>query len=106
MSGDPFDDPEWKALARRAREKLQPMVEDSEVAVSIYNGTVDPKLAIETGYMILLDKPIIVVVSPGCEMPNKLVLVADEIIEGTLDDPTLPYRLKAAMKRVFDDSAP
>ena len=104
MSDDPFDSPEWKEMARAAREELSPMVESSAVAVSLYDGTIDPKMAIETGYMILLDKPIIAIVSPGAKVPNKLVLVADEIIEGNLGDPTLQDRLRAAIARVIDSA--
>lgn len=99
---DPFDDPVWKAYAKQAREKLAPMIEDSAITVSVYSGAeVDPKMAIETGYMVLLDKPIIAVVTPGCKVPGKLALVADEIVEMALDDPTFPKRLQAAMARVM-----
>ena len=99
--GDPFDDPAWKRYADQAREKLEPMVRDSHVAVSLYGGEIDPKLAIEMGYMILLDKPIIAVVAPGSKAPDKLVQVADEIVELALDDPSFNERLMAAVGRVM-----
>lgn len=102
MPDDPYDDPGWREYAKRAREVLEPMVRDSVVGVSIVNGTVDPKLAIETGYMILLDKPIIVAVTPGTKVPNKLALVADEIIELDLNDPSFPLRLQEAVSRVIE----
>lgn len=101
MSDDPFDDPQWQEYARQAREKLEPMVRDSAVAVSIYTGEVDPKMAIETGYMILLDKPIIAVVDPNAKMPKKLALVADAIVEGPIDDPSFSRRLNAAMSKIM-----
>lgn len=101
MSSDPFDTPEWRDYARRADEELRPMLEDSAVTMSLFTGTVDPKMAIETGYMVLMDKPIIVIVSPGVKVPDKLVKVADEIVEGELGDPSLQDRIKAAMGRVL-----
>jgi hypothetical protein len=102
MTDDLWDDPGWKRYAQHARETLEPMVRDSAVAMSLYNGKIDPKMAIETGYMILLDKPIIAVVSPGAKVPRKLALVADEIVEGELDDPDFADRMHAAIKRVTD----
>ena len=103
MAEDLFGTPEWKDLAQDARERLEPMMRDSAVACSIYTGKVDPKMALETGYMIMLDKPIIVLVKPGMKVPLKLARVADEIVEGELSDPTLSDRLKAAMERVRID---
>lgn len=107
MSDDPFDDPVWEAYAKKAREQLAPMMADSAIAVSVYDGgEVDPKMAIETGYMVLMDKPIIAVVTPGCKVPGKLALVADEIVELSLDDGSFPERLQAAMARVAAKQEP
>lgn len=102
MSDDPFDSPEWRKYARSAREELVPKLEESAVTVSLYNGTLDPKLAIETGYMVLMDKPIIAVVTPGAKVPRKLALVADEIVELSIDDPSFQARLAAAVQRVME----
>lgn len=106
MSGDsdsdPFDDPAWQRYAKQAREKLAPMIKDSAITVSVYSGgDPDPRMAIELGYMILLDKPIIAVVTPGAEVPGKLAIVADEIVELALDDPSFATRLQDAMTRVM-----
>lgn len=109
-SDDPFQDPGWLAYAKHARETLEPMVRDSSVAIAVSDGRIDPKMAMEMGYMVMLDKPIIALVAPGSKVPNKLAIVADEIVEGTIDDPTLNERLMAAMKRIDDrlkgDDAP
>lgn len=98
---DPYDDPGWRRYARHAREKLEPMVADSAVCMSLYTGKADPKMAIETGYMILLDKPIIAVVTPGAKVPLKLAKVADEIVEGDIGDPDFQERMQAAIDRVM-----
>lgn len=97
---DPFDTPEFREYAAYARAELEPMVRDSFVCMSLYTGKVDPKMAMETGYMILLDKPIIAVVSPGAKVPNKLAMIADEIVEGEIGDPDFADRMKAAIDRV------
>lgn len=99
---DIWDDPQWKAYAQHARDTLEPMVKDSAVAITIVpaDNHVDPKLAIELGYMIMLDKPIIAVVNVGAKLPPKLVAIADEIVEGSIDDPDFQERLVAAMARV------
>lgn len=102
MSDQWWDNPEFRAYAARCREKLQPMVEQSHISVALVppNGEVDVKLAVELGYMILLDKPIIAVIPPGTPVPLKLAKVADEIVEGDLRDPTMPARLREAVDRL------
>lgn len=98
---DPFDDPVWLEYAQHAREELAPMMKDSAITLSIFSGEIDPKMAIEMGYMILLDKPIIAVVTPGVKVPGKLAIVADEIVELSLGDESFPQRLQDAMARVM-----
>lgn len=105
MSGDsdsdPFDDPAWQRYAKHARDELAPMIKDSAITMSVFSGKIDPKMAIELGYMVLLDKPIIAVVTPGAEVPGKLAIVADEIVELAIDDPSFATRLQDAMTRVM-----
>lgn len=102
MSESPWDDPQWREYEKHCRETLEPMVSDSAVCMSLVPPTdgVDPKFAVELGYMIMLDKPIIAVVSAGRKVPLKLVKVADEIVEGDIGDPDFEARLKAAIDRV------
>lgn len=102
MSDDPFDAPEWLEYAQHAREELEPMIKDSAITMSFFDGKIEPRMALELGYMLLLDKPIIAVVTSGVKVPGKLAVVADEIVELALDDPSFPERLQAAMTRVMD----
>jgi hypothetical protein len=44
------------------------------------------KFALELGFSIMLDKPIIAVVGHGAKVPAKLVQVADSIIEMDPDE--------------------
>jgi len=97
---DPFEDPEWLEYAEHVKKTLIPMINDSAVAVSLVSDKLDPKLAIETGYMILMDKPIILAVVPGSKIPAKLALVADEIVEMDMSDPSFSQRMSEAIKRV------
>lgn len=89
------DDPEFKAWTDRVRAELIPMIEESEMTVSICpvsGDDVDIKFAVELGVSIMLDKPIIVAVPPGRSVPDGLARVAHEIIE-MADDPAVASAL-------------
>ena len=104
MSEDVYNSPEFQRYAKRVREELEPMMKDSAVCVSILpSGETDVKFAVELGYMIMLDKPIIVVVQPGSKVPAKLTKVADIIVEGSVADPDFQDRFKAAIDRVVPE---
>ena len=99
---DPFDDPQWKAFADDVKTELVPKLKSSALSIALYSGgDPDPKQAIELGYMVLLDKPIIIAVLPGSVVPNNLMKVADEIVEVDFDDVVKTgERIKAATIRV------
>lgn len=98
---DPFDDPAWKRYAKRVQKELVPMMKDSRVTMALATGSEpDPKMAIEIGYMILLDKPIITVVTPGAKVSNKLAMISDAIVEADLDDPNAAGRIAEAIQRI------
>lgn len=98
------DDPEFKAWAKRVRTELVPMIEDTQMTVSICptSDKVDVKFAVELGLSIMLDKPIVVAVPPGVAVPERLVRVADEIVELTAMDDETRGRIGEAIKRVGD----
>lgn len=99
---DPFDNPEWRDYVQRVRTELIPKLEQSAATVSLVpSGETDVKFAVELGLSIMLDKPIIAVIPPGTHVPAKLATVADRIVEGDLDDPTLAGRLNAALAEVL-----
>lgn len=76
------NDPEFIAFAERALAELLPKLRDSHVVISLVPKTAaDVKLAIETGFAVFLDKPIIAVVPPGAVISSKLAKIADRIIE-------------------------
>jgi len=103
---DPFADPGWLAYADRALDELLPMMQSSRVCLSLVpkNGA-DVKFALELGFMIMLDKPIIAVVFPGAKVPAKLAMVADAIVEGDVANmDEMGERLGAEIKRVIDEA--
>jgi hypothetical protein len=95
---DLYDNPEFRAYAKRVRTELVPMIEDSALTVSLLpEGELDVKFAVELGLSILLDKPIIAVVKPGVKVSNKLVLVADQIVEGDMSTEEGKDKMAAAI---------
>jgi nucleoside 2-deoxyribosyltransferase len=69
-------------------EGLVPKVAGSAVCAAIVptneENWLDAKFCVELGVMIMLDKPIVALVQPGAKVPEKLKLVADEIIEADI----------------------
>jgi hypothetical protein len=99
---DPFDSPEWDAYARRVVTELVPMIADS-VATAIILSPNDPdvKIAVELGFSILLNKPIVAVRAPGVTVPPKLAAIADEIVDFIPgDDARTMEALNRALQRL------
>lgn len=99
------DDPELNAWGHRVLDELLPMIRSSAANVSIVPdaaGLDDVKFAVELGLSIMLDKPIILAVVPGRELPDRLVRVADEIVEFD-DGPDMAERIQAAVVRVIGE---
>jgi hypothetical protein len=105
--GDVFDDPEVQAWARRAAAELVPMLRDSAATVSIVPaGETDVKFAVELGFSIMLGKPIILAVTPGMQVPDKLLAVADAVVEiGEHPTPDDARRIQAAVERVVPEES-
>ena len=65
-----------------ARRELGPKMASSAYVITIApDDEVDPKVALETGYAILLNKPILLVGWPGRSIPAGLRRVATEVVE-------------------------
>jgi len=97
------DDPEVQAWAKRVLKDLVPMISESGCTVSLMpHGEPDVKFAVELGFSIMLDKPIIAVVDPGQQVPDRMLRVVDEVVEGPVDAPDFHERLRAAIDRIPD----
>jgi nucleoside 2-deoxyribosyltransferase len=85
---EPFDrDPKVNEWLKQRNADLRPMISDSAYAISLISGKEpDAKQAVELGFMILLDKPIVLAVVPGVKVPERLARCADEIVEVNLED--------------------
>lgn len=101
------DSPEYRDWEHRVRTELIPKLEDSSMTVSLVpEGETDIKFAVELGLSIMLDKPIIAVVHPGAKMPERLVRVADHIVEADLETETGRQRVHATLTRMMAELDP
>lgn len=67
---------------QNAREELGPKMASSAYVMAIAAaGDVDPKQALEIGYAVLLDKPIVLVVPAGREVPPGLERLARRVVK-------------------------
>ena len=97
---DPWRDPDVLRWMRRTRDKLPEMIDSSRAVISIVpeNGMkTDVKFAVELGFSIMLNKPIVAVIRPGSHVPDKLVRVADEIIECDMETEADREKLAASI---------
>jgi hypothetical protein len=95
------DDPEFREFAQSVRGELIPKLENSGMVVSLVpSGETDVKFAIELGFSIMLDKPIIAVVQPGTPLPDKLVRVADHIVDADVSTVQGQERLQEVIDQV------
>lgn len=94
-----WEDPAWREFVDQIRTDLVPKLEDSGAVVSIVpDGEGDVKFAVELGFSIMLDKPIIVVVPEGRLVPERLARVADRIVPGDMSSDTGRQQLMEALK--------
>ena len=93
----------WK---QHIKDELVPMLEDSKVVLSIVppDDKLDAKFAVELGLSIMMDKPLLIVVTPGSKVPNKLVLVADSIIEADITTDKGHEALARAIKKHMESN--
>jgi hypothetical protein len=84
---DPKEREAWEEFVRHFREDALQKMDSSAFVTSLVpsEDKVDVKFAVELGAAIMLDKPILAVALPGAAVPDKLYLVADEIVRADLD---------------------
>lgn len=89
--------PEAKKWLAHARDELVPMIADSALTMTLVPDEPDPKVAVELGYSILLDKPIVLVVPEGRTIPEHLARVADMVIPMPTDVAAFTVAMNEAM---------
>lgn len=105
---DPWQDPGMLRWMKRAETDLVPKLRGSAISASLVpeEGKTDFKFAVELGLSIMMDKPIIAMVQPGQVLPERMIRVADAIVELDMNDPDgTGRRLKEAVDRLGLDPA-
>lgn len=100
---DAWQDPSMKAWAKHVLEDMAPKMADSALICQIVpHNDGDVKFWVELGASIMMNKPIVAVAIEGRDIPEKLRLVADEIVfipDGV--NPQASEELAAAFERVL-----
>lgn len=95
-------DPELQRWMAHVRHQVLPKIDASAMTMVVApSGEPDIKIAVELGLSILLNKPIIAVVSPGQVPPPGLARVAHEtVVMDPADSTASAEAIQAAMRRV------
>lgn len=106
MAKDPFERDDFKRWADDMRKRLIPKMRGSSSVLMLapdMKAEFDISFALQIGACILLEKPLILVVHPGRQIPPKLRAIADRVIEADLnglpmDDAKIQKQIKQAMQ--------
>jgi nucleoside 2-deoxyribosyltransferase len=98
---DPDERADWESFVEHVRrDAVQKMSDSAFVASLVPDGEVDVKFAVELGLSIMLDKPILAIVTPGAKIPERMRRVADEIVEADVDVEEGRRAVMEAMERM------
>jgi hypothetical protein len=104
MSDKPTDEEMkefWRGLADGAHSDQIPKMRASFMCLSVLDGTVDVKLALEIGLALLLDKPLVIVaVGKQVKLSRRLRQIADAVIEGENFDAAMKAKASAAIEKL------
>lgn len=82
------DEVKMRRWLNRAEREVLPMVKRSAATISINPEHPDAKIAVELGFTLLLDKPLVIVSFSGRNIPEHLRKAADLVI--VTEDPSDP----------------
>lgn len=99
-----LNDPEFKRYARHFLDEVAPKMVESAYVITIApdGGTADVKQAVEIGYAILLNKPLIVLKTPGRVVAEKLLRIADHVVEGDMSTEAGRTAVSDQFKRIMN----
>jgi hypothetical protein len=102
VTEDPFASDEWQRFVEHTQRETVTQIAGAGAVLSIVpeSGKADIKLAVELGLGIWFDKPLVILVHPGQEIPNKLRQVADAVVEADIDTEDGKLRLMEALDRL------
>lgn len=94
-------DQEIERFFKRFERDVMPQVRGSAMTIGIWDGKADAKMCLEIGASVLMEKPLVVLVTKGAYLPPKLRLLATEIVEVSYPmDEHDKAAIKAALDRV------
>jgi len=98
------DSPDFRSYAEHVIRDVVPQMKDSAVFLTIApdGGIADVKQAVEIGFCILLDKPLIVVAPPGRHVAERLLRVADHVITADISTDEGREQIAVAIKAVMN----
>jgi len=91
MSGDWVEDlsgedrAQWDHFVESARREAFDKISASDIFLSLVPEEPDVKAAVEIGFAVLLDKPILSILMPGRKMPEHLRKISDLVVVADID---------------------
>jgi nucleoside 2-deoxyribosyltransferase len=76
----PLQQAEFDNWLEHGRKEVAPKMASSAFVISLNPDEIDPKIALETGYAVLLNKPIMLLVRPGQVVNDGLRRLAKMIV--------------------------
>lgn len=98
------EDSDYKAFAEQVLQDTVPKMADSAyvMAIAPMVGTkADIRQAVEIGLAILMDKPLIVIAPTGRTIADRLLRIADHVIEGDMSTEEGREDIMAKMKTIM-----
>lgn len=106
MKKDMLDEPPAKAFLEEFRVQVLPHIKASTLTLAIVNRDPDPKMCLEIGAAVLLDKPILVVALDAAKISQTLRKVATSIVVlNNFHDEANKARLQEAIGRIVNGAA-
>jgi nucleoside 2-deoxyribosyltransferase len=98
------DNDEFRSWAKDVLKDMVPKMAGSAYVISIAppRGLADVKIAVEIGYAILLDKPLIVFAPKGRHVAERLLRIADHVITGDPNTTEGREEMFAQLKRAMN----
>lgn len=93
-----------REMARIAEESIIPQMRKSAFVLAYVDPVVntDVWMALQVGFAVMFEKPLIVMAIGDHELPPRLIAAADEVVRvRSLKDPEGKAKLKAAIDRVL-----
>jgi hypothetical protein len=97
-----FSSPDWDRFVKDATDNMLPKLSLSGVGlVLVPDSKTDVKSAVQPGFMVTRDKPVLADIEPRVQVPDKLRAVAEAIVIGNPQDPDFQDKFNAAMERML-----